>query len=127
MPPCDRLIQAVTMRATRGVERIVLIGVASLLHAKATEPPPYSRDNREKNYDGRPSGQAGAEEPSPVSRRGDDHHARSATAARSVCVIAFDFEVCVLYHKAVARVPPPVARVARQTSVARRRAVPPGS
>ena len=30
------------MRATRGVERIVLIGVASLLHAKAIEPPPTS-------------------------------------------------------------------------------------
>ena len=38
----SRLLQAVTMRATRGVERIVLIGVASLLHAKATDAnPPY--------------------------------------------------------------------------------------
>ena len=40
MPPCDRLPQAVTMPAAIGTERFVLIGVASLLHAKATEPPP---------------------------------------------------------------------------------------
>ena len=39
MPPCDRLPQAVTMPAAIGTERFVLIGVASLLHAKATEPP----------------------------------------------------------------------------------------
>ena len=39
MPPCDRLLQAVTMRATRGVERFLLIGVASLLHAKAIGTP----------------------------------------------------------------------------------------
>ena len=40
MPPCDRLPQAVTMPAAIGTERFVLISVASLLHAKATEPPP---------------------------------------------------------------------------------------
>ena len=39
MPPCGRLLQAVTMRATRGVKRFLLIGVASLLHAKATGTP----------------------------------------------------------------------------------------
>ena len=39
MRPCDRLLQAVTMRATRGVKRFLLIGVASLLHAKAIGTP----------------------------------------------------------------------------------------
>ena len=39
MPPCDRLLQAVTMRATRGVKSFLLIGVASLLHAKAIGTP----------------------------------------------------------------------------------------
>ena len=40
MPPCDRLLQAVTMPAAIGTKSFLLIGVASLLHAKATEPPP---------------------------------------------------------------------------------------
>ena len=35
----SRLLQAVTMPAAIGTERFLLIGVASLLHAKATEPP----------------------------------------------------------------------------------------
>ena len=39
MRPCDRLLQTVTMPAAIGTERFLLIGVASLLHAKATEPP----------------------------------------------------------------------------------------
>ena len=39
MPPCDRLPQAVTMPAAIGTERFVLIGVASLLHAKQPSPP----------------------------------------------------------------------------------------
>ena len=32
MRPCDRLLQAVTIRATRGVKSFILIGIASLLH-----------------------------------------------------------------------------------------------
>ena len=43
MRPCDRLLHAVTMPAAIGTKRFLLIGVASLLHAKATEPPPYER------------------------------------------------------------------------------------
>ena len=39
MPPCDRLPQAVTMPAAIGTERFLLIGVASLLHAKAIGTP----------------------------------------------------------------------------------------
>ena len=35
----SRLLQAVTMPAAIGTERFLLIGVASLLHAKATKPP----------------------------------------------------------------------------------------
>ena len=35
----SRLIQAVTMPAAIGTESFLLIGVASLLHAKAIEPP----------------------------------------------------------------------------------------
>ena len=42
MRPCDRLLHAVTMPAAIGTKRFLLIGVASLLHAKATEPPPYA-------------------------------------------------------------------------------------
>ena len=42
MRPCDRLLHAVTMPAAIGTtERFLWIGVAFLLHAKATEPPPY--------------------------------------------------------------------------------------
>ena len=39
MPPCDRLLHAVTMPAAIGTERFLLIGVASLLHAKAIGTP----------------------------------------------------------------------------------------
>ena len=40
MPPCDRLLHAVTMPAAIGTKRFLLIGVASLLHAKAIGTPP---------------------------------------------------------------------------------------
>ena len=40
MPPTSRLLQAVTMPAAIGTESFVLIGVASLLHAKAIGTPP---------------------------------------------------------------------------------------
>ena len=39
MPPCDRLLHAVTMPAAIGTKRFLLIGVASLLHAKAIGTP----------------------------------------------------------------------------------------
>ena len=39
MLPCDWLPDAVTMPAAIGIERFLLIGVASLSHAKAIEPP----------------------------------------------------------------------------------------
>ena len=39
MRPCDRLLHAVTMPAAIGTESFVLIGVASLLHAKAIGTP----------------------------------------------------------------------------------------
>ena len=50
MPPCDRLPQAVTMPPAIGTERILLIGVASLSHAMAIEPPPSARLARD-GYD----------------------------------------------------------------------------
>ena len=40
MRPCDRLLQAVTMPAAIGTKSFLLIGVASLLHAKAIGTPP---------------------------------------------------------------------------------------
>ena len=43
MPPTSRLLQAVTMPAAIGTERFVLIGVASLLHAKAIGTPPSQK------------------------------------------------------------------------------------
>ena len=39
MPPCDRLLHAVTMPAAIGTKSFLLIGVASLLHAKAIGTP----------------------------------------------------------------------------------------
>ena len=39
MPPTSRLLQCVSMPAPIGTKGFLLIGVASLLHAKATEPP----------------------------------------------------------------------------------------
>ena len=39
MPPCDRRLHAVTMPAAIGTDRFLLVGVASLLHAKAIGTP----------------------------------------------------------------------------------------